>query len=90
MAPPVVVVDKSLVKIPENCPLATVVQFECGIYDSEVVCTPFKRLFRVCNEKGRKLPRSYEVTDYLGPSRNSGNRSSQDIKKITQEVLSLR
>lgn len=82
MAPPIVVIDRSLVKIPADCPLKAITQYECGLYESEVVCTPFKRLFRVCQEKNRKLPRSYEVTDHSG-----SRKGSPKFFEITQEVL---
>lgn len=84
MAPPIVVVDKSLVKIPSDCPLKIITQYECGLFESEVVCTPFERLFRVCQEKNRKLPRSYEVTEPY-----KSRKDSESFRRMTQEVLSL-
>lgn len=51
MAPPVEVITpekarKRLGNV-KDCPLKSLTQFECGIYDGEVVCAPFKRLFHM-------------------------------------------
>lgn len=30
------------------CPLKEITQFECGVYGTEIICVPFKRIFRAC------------------------------------------
>lgn len=57
MAPPVPVYKKSEINKLHNflidpktnqpdCPLKELTQYECSVHDREIICIPFKRLFR--------------------------------------------
>ncbi|VVT50443.1 uncharacterized protein SAPINGB_P002765 [Magnusiomyces paraingens] len=73
MAPPVPVYTSkdlaSLHKFPINpetnqpdCPLKELTQYECEVYGQEIICVPFKRLFRACKTRSSTHETLIEVT----------------------------
>lgn len=70
MAPPTPVLSRK--EVPQltryelmKCPLKQLTQYECSVKGTEIVCVPFKRLFRACKHgpPGREVQKLIEVTD---------------------------
>lgn len=83
MAPPTVVLDRTELSIPDDCPLKKLTQYDCKLADNDqsVLCIPIVRHFRAC-PKGSRV-QLFEVTD---PQKTN---DALNIREITHHVLSL-
>lgn len=85
MAPPTPIISRD--DIPKftpydniRCPLKQLTQFECSVRGTEIICVPFKRLFRACI--GHTYPHHQtliEVTD---------NDTNLPLRKVKVRELS--
>lgn len=96
MAPPTPVFSKSelitLHRFPldpttgePNCPLKEITQFECGVYGTEIICVPFKRIFRAC-KGGNGQEQLIEVTTEKTNIPLRKHRISRDIGRLPSDL----
>lgn len=61
-------------KVPENCKLNELVQYQCTYDGNKVYCLPFKRVFLRCKERRSKEVIGYKLTPSHGTVGDIKNR----------------
>lgn len=70
-----------------NCQLKELSQFQCGLYKNEIICVPFKRIFKQCASHDGK-PTLYEITT-ADVNVGQGPQSPQGFTDIKDSILGL-
>lgn len=61
MAPPLQIIDRRDLHVPD-CPMKEIVQYDCVVKSTEVVCTPITRQFKVCPNQMYEVSKVQDLT----------------------------
>lgn len=68
-----------------KCPLKEITQFECDVHEAEIICVPFKRIFRACQTRngGEQL---IEVTSEKTNIALRKHRITRGLSKLSLDL----